>query len=85
MVGSTTAPVDQERLGASARALAPKLVASVLIAISFVLVLRRGGLPIWPEASALSLVNAWALLGYALLFGLATFLRTYRRQPPHAA
>jgi uncharacterized protein (TIRG00374 family) len=61
-----------------ARSLAPKVAASVLIAFGFFWVLRWGGLPMFPPWSAFELLSWWALPSYVALYGVITFLRTYR-------
>jgi uncharacterized protein (TIRG00374 family) len=60
------------------RSLAPKLAASLLIAVGFFWVLRLGGLPMFPALAAFELLQWWAVPSYVLLYSLVTFLRTYR-------
>lgn len=61
-----------------ARSFAPKLAASLLIALGFFWVLRWGGLPMFPAPSAFELLRWWAIPAYMVLYAVATFLRTYR-------
>jgi uncharacterized membrane protein YbhN (UPF0104 family) len=59
-------------------ALASKLVLSLLLAAGFVWVLRRGGLPLMPDAAAFQTVSWWMAPIYLVLCCLGIFLRTYR-------
>jgi uncharacterized protein (TIRG00374 family) len=61
-----------------ARSLAPKLAASLLIAVGFFWMLRLGGLPMFPAPAAFAQLAWWAVPSYVLLYCLAAFLRTYR-------
>jgi glycosyltransferase 2 family protein len=63
---------------ASRRTLVVRLVLSLLVALGFVWLLRRGGLPLLPEASALARIASWTFPIYALSTIGATFFRTYR-------
>ncbi len=69
---------SQLRRATSARSFLPKLAISLLLALGFVWVLNRGGLPIVPDRAAFAGVAWWALPGYALLCSVGMFLRTYR-------
>jgi uncharacterized protein (TIRG00374 family) len=64
--------------GRALRTLLVRLALSLLVALGFVWLLRRGGLPIFPDASALSHIASWAFPVYALTSFSATFFRTYR-------
>ncbi len=58
--------------------LLPRLLISLLFAAGFVWLIRRGGLPLLPQASAFRRVHWWSLpIGVALIL-LASFFRTYR-------
>jgi glycosyltransferase 2 family protein len=63
---------------APAGTLIPKVALSLLLALGFVWVLRRGGLPIMPARSAFAAVRWWLLVPYLVLFCAGMFLRTYR-------
>jgi uncharacterized protein (TIRG00374 family) len=63
---------------ASRRTLLVRLLLSLLVAIGFVWLLRRGGLPLLPEASALERIAGWTFPVYAVSAIAATFFRTYR-------
>lgn len=60
------------------RSIGPKLVLSLLIAVGFFWLLRRGALPMLPPTAAWDGVAWWGVAAYALLNMVATFLRTYR-------
>lgn len=56
----------------------PRILASLIIAIGFVWLLLRGGLPLVPDARILRRVSAAGVLGFALCQVGVLFLRTYR-------
>lgn len=60
------------------RKLLVRLAISLLVALGFVWLLRRGALPILPEKSALGRIAGWAFPTYAVSTIGATFFRTYR-------
>jgi hypothetical protein len=56
----------------------PKLVASLVIAGGFIWAMRRGGLPLLPDPTALAAVSWWAVPAYVVLLMLSFYLRAYR-------
>jgi uncharacterized protein (TIRG00374 family) len=56
----------------------PKLVASVVIAIGFVWLLTRGGLPLLPKEGVLARVSKPELAGFVACIVICNLLRTYR-------
>jgi uncharacterized protein (TIRG00374 family) len=60
------------------RALAPRLIVSLLIAAGFVWLLQRGGLPMLPPAAAFDTLQWWGPVLYVALTVLGTVMRTYR-------
>lgn len=61
-----------------ARTLWPRLVVSLLLAVGFVWLLQRGGLPIVPPPAALARLAWWAAPLYVALVALSNVLRTHR-------
>lgn len=55
-----------------------RIAISLLVAVGFVWLLRRGGLPLLPDASALANIAHWTFPAYALSALGATIFRTYR-------
>ncbi|HEY6561570.1 MAG TPA: lysylphosphatidylglycerol synthase transmembrane domain-containing protein [Polyangiaceae bacterium] len=60
------------------RAHPQRVVLSLLIAVGFVWLFRRGGLPLVPPAAAFEAQRWWALPAYAAIAFAANFFRTYR-------
>jgi uncharacterized protein (TIRG00374 family) len=56
----------------------PKLVASLVIAVGFVWLLARGGLPLLPEQGVLQRVSKPELIGFIACIVVCNVLRTYR-------
>lgn len=57
---------------------AGKLVASVVICVSTVWVLGRGGLPLWPDGEALGRVRGWAVVAFLATMMVGHVLRATR-------
>lgn len=72
--GATASPAQR---GAIRRA-APRIVASLLIAVGFVWVLRQGGLPFSPPDAALADLKWWGVPAFVLLLLIVAYLRTSR-------
>jgi glycosyltransferase 2 family protein len=60
------------------RRMAPRAIASLLIAAGFVWALRRGGLPFAPPAQGLAELRWWCVPAFAALAMTAAMLRTWR-------
>jgi uncharacterized protein (TIRG00374 family) len=58
--------------------LLPRLAVSLLMAVGFFWVLRRGGLPMFPAGSAFERAAFWPICGYVALYCVGAFLRTGR-------
>jgi uncharacterized protein (TIRG00374 family) len=67
--------VPKSRLFAGA---VPRLVASLLIAVGFIWLLARGGLPLVPSRATLAKIPLWSVASFVLLQMGTIFLRTYR-------
>lgn len=55
-----------------------KLVGSVIIAFALWLILRRGGLPVFPATETFEKVHGWTVAAYAVTVGLWSFVRAMR-------
>jgi glycosyltransferase 2 family protein len=55
-----------------------RLAVSLLLAAGFVWLLRRGGLPLVPRATAFGRLRPWGVPAYVSLLWLATYFRTFR-------
>jgi uncharacterized protein (TIRG00374 family) len=60
------------------RGAAPRILTSLLVAVGFVWLLARGGLPLVPSKEELSRVPLWAALCFALLHLLSNMVRSHR-------
>jgi uncharacterized membrane protein YbhN (UPF0104 family) len=80
MPGSTAPAVDPalERRKRSLARVAPRALASLLIAAGFVWALRRGGLPFAPPANALPDLRWWGVPAFIALMCCALYFRTSR-------
>jgi uncharacterized protein (TIRG00374 family) len=58
--------------------LIPRLVASLAVAALFVLLIRRGGVPVLPPASAFAQVKWWTVGAYFLSLFVVQWFRAYR-------
>ncbi len=65
----------------SAWAYAPRILASLAIALGFVWLFKRGGLPLIPPASTLSAVQPGAAAVFAVLTTAAIYFRVHRWVP----
>jgi hypothetical protein len=60
------------------RAAAPRLVASVLLALGFIWILRRGGMPLVPDRQMFAHASWWVVPAALLAQALAAYYRTCR-------
>lgn len=71
-------PGDASLRGRLLKGAAPRIVTSLLVAVGFVWLLARGGLPLVPSREELSRVPVWAALSFALLNLASNGVRSYR-------
>jgi len=62
-------------------AYAPRILASLAIALGFVWLFKRGGLPLIPPASTLSAVEPGSVAAYALFTLISVYFRVHRWVP----
>ncbi|HKO49906.1 MAG TPA: lysylphosphatidylglycerol synthase transmembrane domain-containing protein [Polyangiaceae bacterium] len=62
-------------------AYAPRILASLAIALGFVWLFKRGGLPLIPSADTLSAVHAGPIAAYVLATSVAIYFRVHRWLP----
>ena len=62
-------------------AYAPRIVASLVIALGFVWLFKRGGLPLIPPASTLAAVEPLTVAAFAVFILLSVYLRVHRWVP----
>ncbi len=77
-MAETPAPAPAAPALSRLRDLAPRLAFSLLLALGFVYVFRKGGLPLLPSAEARAEIRWWCVPLASALLALSVFLRTYR-------